>query len=264
MRLILKRIQKYSIFLMVLFCLAFSKNLSAQGNNNLSYSLKIILDSTFNYEILDSITLSSDSFYEKFELYNEKSWSFDSVNKCHTFLWNDLIENEYTFKFQTKFTRAQNFKFNLFSDSTFILTNDLIKVDLIEKSNLLAEDTIEYLYLSKGCFYNYFQRSVLIKDNENNRYVLTSFSKVISNFEREAINERKFVSSKIINKLFQLQVKSYRLKPLKGNIVYSSTNVQCIYILVGNKLYGFNDWGFPEWNSYYYFQKKIIRYYSSL
>lgn len=218
-------------------------------------NLKITLDTTFDFTILDSKTLLPKNHGAS------TPWTYDSITKTTSQNWDSLAPGNYTFEIKTIFRTKQLFHFTISTDTSFIVTNQLgLKtVAQIDKNELLSADTIELVYTSNGCFHGYFEKSILIKNKAESSYSLKTNSNTII-ADAKPLDIQKNVSSEIIDDLYILQndSKKQKDKSNKSGILYMSTTRQNIYLLVNGKLFQFDDTGIKDWNLYDNFKTKYI------
>lgn len=137
------------------------------------YSLKITLDSTFDYGLIDSTILYGENFRSSI------TWTYDTLNKTTTYYWDSLNAGDYNFKIKSIFSKVQPFKFSLNSDTIFYIKNKLgfKSVSNIDSIQLIKSDTIEFVYKRIDCFGYYFEKSIAVKDKHHNYYLLNINSK---------------------------------------------------------------------------------------
>jgi hypothetical protein len=221
--------------------------------------LKIALDSTFDYRLLDSITVSSENFYSSAEC-DTSSWSIKN-NGILIFHCDSMSPENYILRIKTIFDKEQTFSFSLSDNASYSITNQLgfKPVDLIAKSDLLKADTIELVYTSNGCFHSYSEKTALCKEKKGGKYFLSSVAdKTMINGEPLSIS--KEVPAIVVDDLFALENDSKKMKEdsITAGILKISTTIQRVYLLANRKLFQFSDQGIIGWNSYNTFISKYM------
>ena len=226
--------------------------------NKISYRLSITLDSTFDFNLLDATALTSKNFISV----KHGSDTTDTVSNISFYHWDSLIEGDYQFEISTIFGGKQLIEFSLNKD-TFILVENKSRIEhvkLVDINSLKSIDTIEFAYVSHGCFHRYTLKTSLIKDKENNNYRLKSESG-FGGEEVKTTDVKKSVSNEIIDSLFALQLSTIPppTKPGKLRIGYCSTTTQHFYLKAGNQLFYFNDiFFYKEWIEFKNFKDQFI------
>lgn len=227
-----------ALFLLGLICMSCQKT-----KDKKYHDLTIILDSTFDYELIDSTTLLGNNYKSSME------WSYDTIKHNCYYHWDSLTSNNYIFKVQTIFSKVKDFNLSFPNDTNFLLDNELgfVTTMLIDKNELYQSDTIELVFTSSGCFHQYYEKLIITKNN--NEYTLKTESEQI-----------KKVPSAIIDSLFQMQFDSKKeLDKIEKNGFQSfSTTTNGFYLLANNKLFKFNDRGIEDWDLYENFKAKFI------
>lgn len=205
------------------------------------HSLVIKLDSTFDYRLYESVTVSSEKYITPLDPSESTSWHFDSITRERTFRWDSLGDDVYDFCFKTIFTKKQKLRFKLICDTTFHLKNELgiEKVDFINLFELKNADTIEFNYSTVACFGSNFERNILIKNKSSNNYILKTSSNYLNEDNQSSIIYHD-VNSDIIDTIFQVQLEAKKRQDNKELLNFSTTR-QKFFLLVNNKLFMFND-----------------------
>ena len=230
-----------------------------------NYNVKIKFDSTFHF--LDEVEISSEDYNATFNYY-DSIFSYDTLSKSFIFKKDSLTRGEYTLSIKTIFSKKQTFTFSIFSDTVFLLKNELgiSKVDLIGKNDLFNADTIEIVYKIDGCFQSDFEKSILIKGISDNNYSVQTISNK-HNLEWNPIERKNRVGPFIIDSLFYIQTESIKQREEANNyamkrglplVLFASTTVKRFYILVGHNAFFFTDYGLKDWNLYDNFRGRFI------
>lgn len=226
-----------------------------------------MFDSTFTF--VDEIDIFSEDYEEKLDIYNS-NFRCDTASGLCFFRKDSLKSGEYTLRIKTVFSKELIFSLSIFKDTVFHLKNELEmrSVKLIEKKELLDVDTIEIVCIIEGCFNRDVEKTMLIKNRTTNNYTVQTTSGK-QNPEGTPIIKTKWAKHFIIDSLFNLQTESIKQQEEVYDAVInwrrsgshkfllSPTDKRC-YILAGDKVLSFRDYGSEGWSLYNRFRKRYI------
>lgn len=219
------------------------------------HRLEITLDSTFDFNLIEHLTLVSEDSKS-----SPPKYFTSTARDVH--IWNKLAEGNYSFIINTIFRKVHQVSFSLHSDTVIMLHNELEiePVSLINKSELLQADSLELVFFSSGCFHHYYEKIYVQKlKSENGRYILSSSHMYIGG--ELADTGIRIVPSTLIEDILKLQSNSIKQseEQAKSHVYYSSTTTNTIYLLVAGKLFQFDDRALHEWEEYDLFKARYFR-----
>jgi hypothetical protein len=237
-------------------------NKISDGNMG-NFSLTIKLDSSFNHHICDSAILTTDCIRFR------GHWIYDSPSKSYHYQWKNLPVGYYTFNFQTFFNYSQSISFYLSKDTSFEMSNTmgLEFIPIFSISDLLKADTIKILYKVSGCFNSYFERISLFKIDHERYTLVNRFDSIDLQyiqgrhmFVAIPVEKSKIIFCEVMDSLFQLMDSSRNMKNrvLRSKNLRISTTRHELYMVIGKKMFEFNDFGMPEWDLYSRFRKGYL------
>jgi hypothetical protein len=182
------------------------------------------------------------------------NWSYDSINKRYFKEFKNLPRGKYTYETQSIFSKKLQIPIFLDKNKTIIAKNnfDIEFVDEISEAEFLKTDTIEVIFDFNGCFGEYTDKTLFIKNKRTNNYQLIHTNNRNYYDSLTPIDFNAEVKTESIVKLFQTQ-QQYNLKrkelAKKGSIM-SSTNCYDLYILANNKLFKHRSYSNEEFPFY--------------
>ncbi len=206
------------------------------------HKLSIIVDSSHNRMYFNEPFL----FLGNIECERKYAVRFDTITKKDTYYWDSLSKGNYVFKSISYKERV--FPFSLSKDTVIPIKNNLNLeyVDKLDKKTFLNADTIQLLYRQIGCFNQYFEKAILIKDKTDNSYFVSA------HFNNGKSIQQKKASSNVIEDLFSLQ---NDLLKLDGFAL--STSTETFSISANGKTYS-NEKNHQGTHMYADFKKKYI------
>ncbi|MFT3912298.1 MAG: hypothetical protein QM737_22920 [Ferruginibacter sp.] len=238
---------------------------NAQFNkiNGSGFNLTVALDRSVSYKLYDSITLFSNKHYFKPDI------EIDTVTRMYTLRWKGLSQNNYLLKVKTVFGDRKVYNFCLQNDTSFVVANryDMVDADKIEILNYRNSDCIKLYYKSDGCFHDY-KETFLIERKQDNNYLCTYIRDSIA--EKDTMGRRmillipvpqtKYIDAGVIDSLFEMiRISAYQQSMVKQKCPECvSTTHRKLFVLSGNLLFQFYDFGICDWNLYREFVKRYF------
>lgn len=182
------------------------------------------------------------------------NWTYDSINKRYFKEFKNLPRGKYNYETQTIFSKKLQIPIFLDKNKTIIASNnfDIELVNEISLKELYGSDTIEVISEFNGCFGEYMDKTLFIKNKKTNNYKLIHSNNRNYYDSLTPIDFNAEVKIESIKKLFQTQ-QQYILKrkelAKKGSIM-SSTNSYDLYILANNKLFKHRSYSNEEFPYY--------------
>jgi hypothetical protein len=199
-------------------------------------NLTIICDSTFNEHIYENVYLISDNDTIYVNGKNYKRGKMGIIIK-----FDSVPSKKYVLYFSNIFRDMQSQKLNLMNDTVISISNRhrYENMKIIPLAELLNADTIKLFYSYSGCYSHVESFNFISK---NNIYL---FEPTRFRFGKRLLYTRfisKTVPEKIVNGLFDLQVKSRKYMALVRNkkTPWKMSRVE-YYILANNKVFMFDD-----------------------
>jgi hypothetical protein len=196
-------------------------------------AIRIILDSTFEYCIADYPKL-----FNAAGPLREKA-RYDSPGKNLLFTYDSVPPGLYTFDMPVLLGQRQLMDFDLRSDTVFHLSlkEGLVLVDSFALKELEAADTVTVAYTVRGCFSSYYEKTILVKNKETGKYRLNAGSGRPFSADERIFSVSRTVSNSVVKAIDSMLVYS-KGHQQEHNL---STVSERVYIVVGKKLYTFQD-----------------------
>jgi hypothetical protein len=239
------------ILFLIIFGLTFSKCTTAPQIKNDNYKLTIVLDTSFHYDIFDSAYVTQEN-----KVFPNLS-AYDTISKTTKYYLDSISSGNYVINIKTIFKDITRLPIFVQADTTIYLKHLFEPTSLINKAELQNADTIEFVYVSEGCFHFYFEKSILT--HNGNDFILKTSSNIIQEGDKP-INIQKKVPSTIIDSLFIFESDFIAQKEKIGinNLFFTSTTTQRFYLKIKNKVFQLNDQGLKDWTLYDDFKFKYI------
>lgn len=144
------------LLIAILYAVFFCRCASDTG----PFRVQIEFDSTFLASIVEDLEYEQEGL-----IIDRPKRIFDSVSQRYLSVWDSAAGGEYSVWIGTIFMEDQTTEFEVHSDTTVWIQNQLKLhfVDSITYNDLLDADTVEFIHVSSGCFHYEIHKTIFIR-----------------------------------------------------------------------------------------------------